>query len=123
MFPLPEYFFPIFTFNPRSFLKMTVRSLSLEVNVTCRPSLERHPSAAINPIAYAKLEFQTRRTFPIGFDVRCFTRAALEKTLALTDDPVDRVHGSYFIYRRPDLFKLAGWDAPAISVLRASAKR
>jgi spore coat polysaccharide biosynthesis protein SpsF len=51
-------------------------------------------------------------TFPIGFDVRCFTRAALEKTLRLTDDPVDRVHGSYFIYRRPDLFKLAGWDAP-----------
>jgi spore coat polysaccharide biosynthesis protein SpsF len=52
-------------------------------------------------------------TFPIGFDVRCFTRAALEKTLAMTDDPVDRVHGSYFIYRRPDLFKLSGWDAPA----------
>lgn len=52
-------------------------------------------------------------TFPIGLDVRCFTRVALEKTLALTDDPVDRVHGSYFIYRRPDLFKLAGWDAPA----------
>ena len=52
-------------------------------------------------------------SFPVGFDVRCFTRAALEKTIALTDDPVDRVHGSYFIYRRPDLFKLAGWDAPA----------
>jgi spore coat polysaccharide biosynthesis protein SpsF len=51
--------------------------------------------------------------FPLGLDVRCFTRAALEKTIALTDDPVDRVHGSYFIYRRADLFKLAGWDAPA----------
>lgn len=51
-------------------------------------------------------------TFPIGFDVRCFTRAALEKTIAMTGDPVDRVHGSYFIYRRPDLFRLAGWDAP-----------
>jgi spore coat polysaccharide biosynthesis protein SpsF len=50
-------------------------------------------------------------TFPIGFDVRCFTRAALEKTIAMTDDPVDRVHASYFIYRRPDLFRLAGWDA------------
>jgi spore coat polysaccharide biosynthesis protein SpsF len=51
-------------------------------------------------------------TLPIGFDVRCFTRAALEKTIAMTDDPIDRVHGSYFIYRRPDLFRLAGWDAP-----------
>jgi spore coat polysaccharide biosynthesis protein SpsF len=51
-------------------------------------------------------------TFPIGFDVRCFTRAALEQTIALTDDPVDRVHGSYFIYRHPDLFRLVGWEAP-----------
>ena len=45
--------------------------------------------------------------------MRCFTRAALEKTIVLTDDPVDRAHGSYFIYRRPDLFKLAGWNASA----------
>jgi len=52
-------------------------------------------------------------TFPIGLDVRCFTRLALEKTIAMTDDPVDRLHGSYFIYRRPDLFRLAGWDASA----------
>jgi spore coat polysaccharide biosynthesis protein SpsF len=34
------------------------------------------------------------------------------RTDALTSDPIDRVHGSYFIYRRPDLFRLVGWEAP-----------
>jgi spore coat polysaccharide biosynthesis protein SpsF len=52
-------------------------------------------------------------TFPIGFDVRCFTAAALRRSAELSDDPTDRVHGSYFIYRNPALFKLVGWDAPA----------
>jgi spore coat polysaccharide biosynthesis protein SpsF len=51
-------------------------------------------------------------TFPLGFDVRAFTMAALMRTDALTSDPIDRVHGSYFIYRRPDLFRLVGWEAP-----------
>lgn len=51
-------------------------------------------------------------TYPIGFDVRAFTSAALRKSMGLSDDPIDRVHGSYFIARRPDLFKHAGWDAP-----------
>jgi spore coat polysaccharide biosynthesis protein SpsF len=51
-------------------------------------------------------------TFPLGFDVRCFTMAALRRAAELSDDPVDRVHGSYFIYRHPQMFRLAGWDAP-----------
>jgi spore coat polysaccharide biosynthesis protein SpsF len=52
-------------------------------------------------------------SFPIGFDVRAFTMAALVRSMALSDDPIDRIHGSYFIARRGDLFRLAGWDAPA----------
>jgi len=51
-------------------------------------------------------------SFPLGFDVRCFTGEALRRSSALSDDMTDRVHGSYFIYRRPDLFRLAGWRAP-----------
>lgn len=51
-------------------------------------------------------------TFPLGFDVRAFTMAALRRTSELSDDPVDRVHGSYFIYRNPKLFRLVGWEAP-----------
>ena len=51
-------------------------------------------------------------TFPLGFDVRCFTAEALRRSTELSTDPVDRVHGSYFIYRNPGLFRLVGWDAP-----------
>lgn len=51
-------------------------------------------------------------TFPLGFDVRCFTMEALQRSAALSDDPTDRVHGSYFIYRHPEMFRLVGWDAP-----------
>ena len=51
-------------------------------------------------------------TYPIGFDVRAFTMEALIRSMSLSDDPIDRVHGSYFIARRPDLFRHAGWDAP-----------
>ena len=50
-------------------------------------------------------------TFPIGFDVRAFTMSALLRAAESTD-PIDRVHGSYFIYRNPAHFRLAGWDAP-----------
>lgn len=52
-------------------------------------------------------------TFPLGFDVRCFTAEALRRSAELSQDPTDRVHGSYFIYRHPELFRLIGWDAPA----------
>jgi spore coat polysaccharide biosynthesis protein SpsF len=51
-------------------------------------------------------------TFPIGFDVRAFSMEALKRSMSLSSDPIDRVHGSYFIVRRPDLFRLVGWDAP-----------
>lgn len=51
-------------------------------------------------------------TYPIGFDVRAFTMEALMRSMALSSDPIDRVHGSYFIARRPDLFRHVGWDAP-----------
>ena len=51
-------------------------------------------------------------TFPIGFDVRAFTMEALRRAALSSADPIDRVHGSYYIYRHPELFRLVGWDAP-----------
>lgn len=50
-------------------------------------------------------------SFPLGFDVRVFTLRALRRSAALTHDPIDRAHGSYFIYRHPHLFRLVGWAA------------
>jgi spore coat polysaccharide biosynthesis protein SpsF len=38
--------------------------------------------------------------------------AALRRSAELSDDPTDRVHGSYFIYRHPEMFRLVGWAAP-----------
>ena len=50
-------------------------------------------------------------SFPIGFDVRLFTLKTIKKVIELTDDPVDRIHASYFIYCHPEIFRLGGWSA------------
>ncbi len=50
--------------------------------------------------------------YPVGFDVREFTIPALLRSMKLRWDPTDRIHGSYFIARRPDLLNHACWDTP-----------
>lgn len=50
-------------------------------------------------------------TFPNGFDVQVFSTKILAKVDALTQDPIDRVHVSYYIYQHPDIFKLHNWTA------------
>lgn len=49
------------------------------------------------------------QTLPIGFDVRLFPAAVLARAGELTQDPVDRVHGSYYIYTHPERFRLGSW--------------
>jgi spore coat polysaccharide biosynthesis protein SpsF len=75
------------------------------VDETVRLLLDRNADYASNSL--------DGNTFPLGFDVRCFTMAALRGSAELSDDPTDRVHGSYFIYRHPETFRLVGWVAPA----------
>jgi spore coat polysaccharide biosynthesis protein SpsF len=53
------------------------------------------------------------QTFPIGFDVRLFPTEVLEKVAKLTQDPIDRVHGSYYIYTHPERFRLGSWGTEA----------
>lgn len=48
-------------------------------------------------------------TLPIGFDVRLFPTEVLALVGQLTTDPVDRVHGSYYIYTHPERFRLVSW--------------
>ncbi len=55
--------------------------------------------------------FLNQRTFPIGLDVQVFPTHVLEKVAVLTDDPIDRVHVSYYIYCNPKLFRLNGITA------------
>jgi spore coat polysaccharide biosynthesis protein SpsF len=76
-----------------------------------------HVDETVRRLTDAKADYASNSlhgcTFPIGFDVRAFTMEALRRSADLSDDPVDRVHGSYFIYRNPQLFRLIGWEAPA----------
>jgi len=52
-----------------------------------------------------------KMTFPIGFDVQVFPTDILAKVSDLTQDPIDRVHVSYYIYSHPEKFKLHNWEA------------
>jgi spore coat polysaccharide biosynthesis protein SpsF len=51
------------------------------------------------------------RSFPVGFDVQVFPLKVLEKVDKLTNDPIDRVHVSCYIYAHPEKFKLFNWKA------------
>lgn len=50
-------------------------------------------------------------SLPIGFDVRMFPTEVLARVGELTRDPIDRVHGSYFIYTHPEMFSIGSWSA------------
>jgi spore coat polysaccharide biosynthesis protein SpsF len=49
------------------------------------------------------------QTLPIGFDVRLFPTEVLARAGEMTADPIDRVHGSYYIYTHPERFRLGSW--------------
>lgn len=48
------------------------------------------------------------RTYPDGLDVQVFWTDVLRRVDQLTDDPIDRVHVSCYIYHNPKLFRLHG---------------
>ena len=52
--------------------------------------------------------FFPENTLPMGFAVQLFPISVLEKVAELTQDPIDRLHVSNFIYHNPRLFKLQG---------------
>ena len=50
-------------------------------------------------------------TFPNGFDVQVFPTKVLAEVAELTQDPIDRVHVSCYIYNHPERYKLYNWVA------------
>jgi spore coat polysaccharide biosynthesis protein SpsF len=56
--------------------------------------------------------FLPENTLPMGFAVQVFGLDVLAKVDSLTDDPIDRVHVSCFIYHNPKIFKLQGVPTP-----------
>jgi spore coat polysaccharide biosynthesis protein SpsF len=53
-----------------------------------------------------------RLTFPVGFDVQVYSRAALAEASDLTDDPFDRENVTPFFYRNPQRYRLLNLFAP-----------
>jgi spore coat polysaccharide biosynthesis protein SpsF len=51
--------------------------------------------------------------YPIGLEVRAFKVSALKKSIESSADPIDRVHGSYFIARKPNIFVSEVFSAPS----------
>ena len=52
------------------------------------------------------------RGFPIGMDTQVFATTVLADAARRTSDPVDHEHVSLFIYRHPELYRLANVAAP-----------
>lgn len=50
-------------------------------------------------------------TFPNGFDVQVFPTDILARVDKETNDPIDRVHVSYYIYMHPEKFRVYNWVA------------
>lgn len=50
-----------------------------------------------------------RRSFPDGFDVQVFPTILLAKIDKITNDPLDREHVSYYIYRNEGKYKINHW--------------
>jgi spore coat polysaccharide biosynthesis protein SpsF len=53
-----------------------------------------------------------RLSFPVGFDVQVYSRAALAEVSGLTDDPFDRGNVTPFFYHNPRRYRLLNLFAP-----------
>lgn len=69
----------------------------------------RHIDEVLEVLCKGKYDYVSNsieRSFPDGFDVQAFFVEVLERIDRLTRDPIDRVHGTYYIYQHPKEFKL-----------------
>lgn len=48
--------------------------------------------------------------YSAGLNVQVFSVKTLSEVDKLTNDPIDRVHVSYYIYNHPEKFKISGWE-------------
>lgn len=48
-------------------------------------------------------------SYPAGFEVQIFPVEILADAAERTEDPIDRLHVSYYIYQHPELYRLYQW--------------
>ncbi|PIS09200.1 hypothetical protein COT75_02985 [Candidatus Beckwithbacteria bacterium CG10_big_fil_rev_8_21_14_0_10_34_10] len=69
----------------------------------------RHIDEAIEVFLEGKYNYISNaleRSYPDGFDVQVLSLEVLEKIDKLANDPIERVHSTYYIYRHPEEFKI-----------------
>ena len=88
--------------------------LIVELTGDCPLVDHRHIDAIIDLYFSGAYDFASNtvvQTFPDGFDVRIFPTTVLEQVDQLTQDYIDRVHVSYYIYTHPEQFRLVNYPA------------
>ena len=89
-------------------------STIVEITGDCPFVDPAHVDRCVEMFATGEYDYVTNdmiRTFPEGFSVQVFSTATLGLVDKLTDDPVDRVHVSCYIYNNGQRFRLKNWEA------------
>ena len=88
--------------------------LIVEITGDCPLIDHRHIDRVIELFYSGNYDYASNtieRSFPDGFDVQVFPVRVLEDVNVLTQDPIDRVHVSLYIYSHQERYRLANWKA------------
>lgn len=83
----------------------------VEITGDCPLIDHRHIDRMIELFYSGEYDYVNMKKFPIGFGVQVFPTEVLDRINKLTDDSIDRVHVSYYIYTHPETFRLFHWYA------------
>ena len=86
----------------------------VEITGDCPFIDHRHIDKMIKLFYSGKYDYAGMCDFPGGFGVQVYPTEILSRVDKLTDDPVDRVHVTYYIYTHPEDFRIAWWTAKSI---------
>ena len=94
--------------------KLAKGDIIVEITGDCPLIDHRHIDKAIELFYSNEYDYVSNaieRSFPIGFEVQVFPVHVLEEVDRLTQDSIDRVHVSYYIYMHPEKYKLLNLKA------------
>jgi len=83
----------------------------VEITGDCPFIDHRHVDKMIKLFYSGKYDYAGMQEFPGGFGVQVYPTEILSRVDKLTNDPVDRIHVTYYIYTHPEKFNIAAWHA------------